>query len=101
MLFRSGIVQLKDGLGVTKQGFYTVTTPPAIANGVAAIGGFVLDGQETGEPSGVIRGYDVVTGKLDVREAAAKLPDEVLTGTAMDAADVGEELDVADQGTTA
>lgn len=61
---QQGIVQLKDGLGVTKQGYYTVTSPPAIANGTAAVGGFVLDGQETGEPSGVIRGYDVVTGKL-------------------------------------
>ena len=59
-----GQVRLKDGLGVAKDGFYSVTSPPAIANGTAVIGGFVLDGQETRSPSGVIRGYDVVTGKL-------------------------------------
>jgi type I restriction enzyme S subunit len=33
----------------------------------------------------------VVTGKLDVREAAAKLPDDV----ALDAADVGDDLEIA------
>ena len=60
----AGQVRLKDGLGVAKDGYYSVTSPPAIANGTAVIGGFVLDGQETRSPSGVIRGYDVVTGKL-------------------------------------
>jgi quinoprotein glucose dehydrogenase len=60
----NGIVQLRDGLGVDPMGQYFVTSPPAIANGVAVIGGFVLDGFETKEPSGVIRAYDATTGKL-------------------------------------
>jgi len=61
---QDGVVQLKDGLGVTPAGQYMVTSPPAIANGIAVIGGFVLDGYQTNEPSGVIRGYDATTGKL-------------------------------------
>lgn len=40
---------------------------------------------------------DVVTGKLDVRAAAAKLPDETLTQTAEDEVDVEDETDVADE----
>lgn len=44
---------------------------------------------------------DVVTGKLDVREAAAQLPDEVLLGTIEDAADLGEDLGIADEEATA
>ena len=45
-------------------GYYSITSPPAIANGVAVVGGFVFDGMETKEPSGVIRGYDATTGAL-------------------------------------
>jgi quinoprotein glucose dehydrogenase len=60
----NGIVKLRDGLGVDPSGQYFVTSPPAIANGVAVIGGFVLDGYETNEPSGVIRAYDATTGEL-------------------------------------
>jgi quinoprotein glucose dehydrogenase len=59
-----GSVGLKDGLGVAPDGYYSITSPPAIAQGVAVIGGFVYDGLETKEPSGVIRGYDVISGKL-------------------------------------
>ncbi len=59
-----GVVQLKDGLGVTPDGYYSITSPPTIANGVAVIGGFIFDGKETKEPSGVIRGYDATSGKL-------------------------------------
>jgi type I restriction enzyme S subunit len=44
---------------------------------------------------------DVVTGKLDVREAAAQLPDEVLPDTNADAADPGDDLEIADEEATA
>ena len=44
---------------------------------------------------------DVVTGKLDVREAAAQLPDEVLLGTIENAAGLGEDLGIADEEATA
>ena len=59
-----GAVALKDGLGVSPDGYYLVTSPPAIANGIAVVGGFIFDGLEVKEPSGVVRGYDAVTGRL-------------------------------------
>ncbi len=61
---KNGSVALRDGLGVDPNGFYVVTSPPAMVNGVAVVGGFVLDGIETKEPSGVVRGYDATTGAL-------------------------------------
>ena len=60
----NGSVALRDGMGVDPDGFYIVTSPPTIVQGVAVVGGFVLDGVETNEPSGVIRGYDAASGKL-------------------------------------
>jgi type I restriction enzyme S subunit len=40
---------------------------------------------------------DVVTGKLDVREAAARLPDEAISDTE-DEADLTDETEAADEG---
>lgn len=40
---------------------------------------------------------DVVTGKLDVREAAARLPDEAPFATVEDDADLGDETETADE----
>ena len=40
---------------------------------------------------------DVVTGKLDVREVATRLPDEALLETAEDAAELLDETDTADE----
>ncbi|MDG2005556.1 MAG: membrane-bound PQQ-dependent dehydrogenase, glucose/quinate/shikimate family [Novosphingobium sp.] len=59
-----GAVRLTEGLGEVPDGGYIVTSPPAIANGVAVVGSFVFDGVERKSPSGVIRGYDVSTGAL-------------------------------------
>jgi type I restriction enzyme S subunit len=56
---------------------------------------------------GLLREYrtrlvaDVVTGKIDVREAAARLPEEVPQDTVKDDADLGEDLDIADEEATA
>jgi len=61
---QAGAVQLTEGLGEVPAGTYVVTSPPAIANGVAVVGSFVFDGVERKSPSGVIRGYDVTTGEL-------------------------------------
>jgi len=57
-----GEVSLKAGMGITPDGYYSVTSPPAVANGVAVVGGWIYDGKEVKEPSGVIRGFDAVTG---------------------------------------
>jgi type I restriction enzyme S subunit len=40
---------------------------------------------------------DVVTGKLDVREAAARLPDELPPDTAEDDIDLSDEAEAADE----
>ena len=40
---------------------------------------------------------DVVTGKLDVRAAAARLPEEVIPDTAEDAAELSDETEAADE----
>jgi type I restriction enzyme S subunit len=40
---------------------------------------------------------DVVTGKLDVREAAAKLPDEATSDTSEDATDFGDDIELVDE----
>ncbi|MCR6660112.1 MAG: pyrroloquinoline quinone-dependent dehydrogenase [Asticcacaulis sp.] len=61
---KGGQVDLTAGLGDVKKGFYYVTSPPTIANGVAVVGALVRDNHEVGEPSGVVRAYDVRTGQL-------------------------------------
>jgi quinoprotein glucose dehydrogenase len=59
-----GIVNLEDGIGDTVPGWYSVTSPPTIVRGVAVMGAQVKDGQDEDAPSGVVRGYDAVTGEL-------------------------------------
>lgn len=60
-----GAVDLHTGLSAAPPGYYHVTSPAAIIRGKLVLGGWVTDGQMTGEPSGVIRAFDAVTGKLD------------------------------------
>ena len=60
----NGEINLLAGMGEVKPGFYFVTSPPTIARGRAIVGGWVLDNRETNEPSGVVRAFDVLTGKF-------------------------------------
>jgi membrane-bound PQQ-dependent dehydrogenase (glucose/quinate/shikimate family) len=60
----NGEVTLLAGMGDVKPGFYYVTSPPTLAKGVAVLGGWVADNVETQEPSGVVRGFDPITGRL-------------------------------------
>jgi len=60
----NGTVDLKTGMGDVRKGYYYVSSPPAIVRGNIILGGWVLDGQEVGEPSGVIRAFDAVTGRF-------------------------------------
>lgn len=57
-----GQVSLRTGMGSYDAGHYKQTSPPLVMNGMAVIGGAVLDNYATGGPSGVIRAYDVRTG---------------------------------------
>ncbi|PLW69580.1 membrane-bound PQQ-dependent dehydrogenase, glucose/quinate/shikimate family [Pseudohalioglobus lutimaris] len=58
-----GEISLLDGLGEVKPGYYLVSSPPAIVGEVAIVGGFVLDNMSVDEPPGVVRGYDVSSGR--------------------------------------
>ncbi|MCQ0988779.1 pyrroloquinoline quinone-dependent dehydrogenase [Jiella marina] len=60
----NGQVDLWQGIGEKVPGWYAVTAPPAIVRGIAVTGAQVKDGQAEDAPSGVIRGYDAVTGEL-------------------------------------
>jgi quinoprotein glucose dehydrogenase len=59
-----GEVDLLQGMSKAPPGYYHVTSPPTVVSGKLVIGGWVTDGQMVGEPSGVIRAYDAVTGEL-------------------------------------
>lgn len=59
----AGEVSLMDGLGEVKPGYYLVSSPPAIVGDVAMVGGFVLDNMSVDEPPGLVRGYDVSSGR--------------------------------------
>lgn len=61
---RNGMISLRSRMGDVKPGFQFNTSPPAIIGNVAVVGGFVLDNMGTNAPSGVVRGFDVATGRL-------------------------------------
>lgn len=61
----NGTVQLSQGMGEVKSGYYFQTSAPLIARNLIVVGGWVIDNQEVGEPSGVIRAFNVVTGELE------------------------------------
>ena len=77
----SGQISLLAGMGEVKPLYYFVTSPPTVSLGNLVVGGWVADNQEVDEPSGVVRGYDAVTGKLqwawDIgREGMTVMPPE-------------------------
>jgi membrane-bound PQQ-dependent dehydrogenase (glucose/quinate/shikimate family) len=57
-----GEVNLVSGLGYAPLGNFMVTSTPLIAGDKIVVGGWVTDNQQTGNPSGVLRAYDAVTG---------------------------------------
>ncbi|MDT0576334.1 membrane-bound PQQ-dependent dehydrogenase, glucose/quinate/shikimate family [Croceicoccus sp. F390] len=60
----AGEVDLLRGMSKAPPGYYHATSPPTIVSGKLVIGGWVTDGQMVGEPSGVIRAFDAITGEL-------------------------------------
>lgn len=58
----SGEVNLRPGLGPHKPFDYMVTSPPLIAGDRIVVGGWVIDNQELGNVSGVVRAYSATTG---------------------------------------
>jgi len=59
-----GIVDLTVGMGTVKPGYYQQTSTPLVAGNVVVVGGRVADNYSTGEPPGVVRAFDVLTGAL-------------------------------------
>lgn len=60
----NGQVDLNRNIGQSVPGWYAVTGPPTIVRGIIVTGAQVRDGQAEDAPSGVVRGYDAITGKL-------------------------------------
>ena len=60
----NGAVDLRHNIGTFAPGGYYSTSPPAVTKDLVVIGGHVTDNISNDEPSGVIRAYDVRTGKL-------------------------------------
>jgi quinoprotein glucose dehydrogenase len=61
---QNGETNLIAGMGKVSAGYYYVSSAPTIVRGKVVLGGWVADGQYWGEPSGVIRAFDAVTGKF-------------------------------------
>ncbi|MBF7690223.1 glucose/quinate/shikimate family membrane-bound PQQ-dependent dehydrogenase [Acinetobacter pollinis] len=59
-----GEVDLQKDMPFPYPGGYNPTSPPVVTGTTIIIGGATTDNFSTEEPSGVIRGYDVNTGKL-------------------------------------
>jgi membrane-bound PQQ-dependent dehydrogenase (glucose/quinate/shikimate family) len=57
-----GSVNLVSGLGRSPLGNFMVTSTPLIAGDKIVVGGWVTDNQQIGNPSGVLRAYDAITG---------------------------------------
>ncbi|MBV9339628.1 MAG: pyrroloquinoline quinone-dependent dehydrogenase [Acidobacteria bacterium] len=58
-----GEVSLRDVPGF-RAGWYHMTSPPAVVDDVVVIGSAIDDNARNDMPSGVVRGFDVRTGKL-------------------------------------
>jgi quinate dehydrogenase (quinone) len=60
----NGSVSLRVGMGDANQDLYFPTAAPTVVRNLVVVGGLVWDNQKVGEPSGVVRAFDVTTGKL-------------------------------------
>jgi quinoprotein glucose dehydrogenase len=59
-----GQVDITEGMGDVYPGMVSITSAPMIIRDVVVTGHQVLDGQKRDAPSGVVQGFDVVTGEL-------------------------------------
>ena len=60
----NGAVSIKHGMGDPYPGMVSITSAPVVVRGVVVTGHQVLDGQKRWNASGVIQGFDAVTGQL-------------------------------------
>jgi quinoprotein glucose dehydrogenase len=60
-----GQIDLNPGAGPQRwKGEYQVTSPPVVVSGVVVVGSAVSDNQRVDAPSGVVRAFDLRSGKL-------------------------------------
>lgn len=59
-----GFVSLREHLGNVPRGFHFITSPPLVVNNRVILGGWIYDGQKTNEPSGAVRAFDPLTGRI-------------------------------------
>jgi len=60
---KAGMVNLKQGLGKVEEAEYSITSPPVVVNDVVAVGSAIGDNRAVTVEPGVVRGYDVRSGK--------------------------------------
>ncbi|WP_449467958.1 membrane-bound PQQ-dependent dehydrogenase, glucose/quinate/shikimate family [Stenotrophomonas humi] len=60
----NGVLDLLHNMPFKQPGYYYSTSPPLVAGGKVIVAGAVNDDYAIDSPSGVIRAYDVHTGKL-------------------------------------
>ncbi len=58
-----GSISLREGLSNPEIGYH-MTSPGTVAKGVIIVGAYIPDNLSVSEPSGVVRAYDIMTGKL-------------------------------------
>jgi quinoprotein glucose dehydrogenase len=61
---KNGAVDITIGMGETGPGMVSITSAPTIVSDVVITGQQVLDGQRANAPSGVVQGFDAITGAL-------------------------------------
>lgn len=59
-----GSLDLQQGMGIKTAGFFEPTSPPVVSDKILVVAAAVIDNYAVDVPSGVIRGFDVYTGKL-------------------------------------
>lgn len=59
-----GEINLTIGMGNDPLLFNFQTSPPGIVRGNAVVGGWVLDNRSVGEPSGVVRAFNAISGQF-------------------------------------
>jgi quinoprotein glucose dehydrogenase len=77
----NGQIDLKTGNTITTPGFYEGTSPPVVTSTLVIMGGAVIDNYSNRVPSGVIRAFDVYSGRLIwAFDAGAPDPNAIPTG---------------------
>lgn len=61
---KNGEVDTSANMGKIVPGMISITSAPTIVRGVIVVGHQILDGQRRDAPSGVIKGFDAVTGEM-------------------------------------